>query len=135
MIVLPTPIIGNSSQIQLQVELLAFGSHICQFDLLGIADRIVFVDRICNVCAKFWPYVACFNESLTQIEIMVSFVLELIFALGLTWTLVNFNCLKKNHLKPCDNFCHNFCNSYEISKPIKKEPIADLLVKASDSLL
>ena len=28
------------------------GSHICQFDLLGIADYIVFVDRICNVCAN-----------------------------------------------------------------------------------
>ena len=27
------------------------GSHICQFDLLGIADYIVFVNRICNVCA------------------------------------------------------------------------------------
>ena len=41
------------------VELLASGSelhctvlHICQLDLLGIADYIVFVDRICNVCAK-----------------------------------------------------------------------------------
>ena len=27
------------------------GSHICQLDLLGIADYIVFVSEICNVCA------------------------------------------------------------------------------------
>ena len=27
------------------------GSHICQLDLLGIADYIVFVSWICNVCA------------------------------------------------------------------------------------
>ena len=40
------------------VKLLASGlklhgtdSHICQFDLLGIADYIVFVDRICHVFA------------------------------------------------------------------------------------
>ena len=28
------------------------GSHICQLDLFGIADYIVFIDRICNVCAN-----------------------------------------------------------------------------------
>ena len=28
------------------------GLHICQLDLLGISDYIVFVDRICNVCAN-----------------------------------------------------------------------------------
>ena len=45
------------------VELLASGSelhctssHICQLDLLGNADYIVFVDRICNVCANQLKY-------------------------------------------------------------------------------
>ena len=33
-------------------ELHFTGSDVCQFDLLGIADYIVFVDRICNDCAK-----------------------------------------------------------------------------------
>ena len=28
------------------------GSHICQLDFLGIAVYIVFINRICNVCAK-----------------------------------------------------------------------------------
>ena len=31
------------------------GSHICQLDLLGIADYIVFANRICNVCAILPP--------------------------------------------------------------------------------
>ena len=36
-------------------ELHGIGLHICQLDLLGIADYIVFVDRICNVCAgNYW---------------------------------------------------------------------------------
>ena len=32
------------------------GWHICPLDLLGIANYIVFVNRICNVCAnlRFW---------------------------------------------------------------------------------
>ena len=32
------------------------GSHICQLDLLGIADYIVFGSEICNVCAnlQYW---------------------------------------------------------------------------------
>ena len=32
------------------------GSHICQLDLLGITDYIVFVNKICNICARLLYY-------------------------------------------------------------------------------
>ena len=92
------------------VWLLASGSklqctalHICQLDLLGIAEYIALVIRICNVCAKHWQTLTKVGKKRSRARVTIEgqcVLLQISLQIRMFDFLLNSQNHRMNHIFP-----------------------------------